>query len=242
MLTAAAPVVRVAVGDDAVEVVPPPALAAPATYRRSSDGVFRRDGDGAPLASDDAPRRWLIHQGITVGLERVPWLQRPDVFVASHAAAALAALLVLLSWPVGALVRWRRREPVAWKLPPAVWRARTYARVGAVAAAGVLAVLIALTLQAMATSDAPLAAAAPVLQAFAVVLLAAVVALALATVAGAARHPRQRARWAWHALVALAFAALLLQGWSWGLWSPDALQATWSGLVGGGSVVAFGSP
>ena len=164
------------------------------------------------------------------------------MFVVSHAAAAVAALLVLLSWPVGAFVRWRRREPVAWKLPPAVWRARTYARVGAVAAAGVLAVLIALTLQAMATSDAPLAAAAPVLQAFAIVLPAAVVALVVATVAGAARQPRQRARWAWQALVALAFAALLVQGWTWGLWSPDALQATWSGLVGGGSVASSVSP
>ena len=242
MLTAAAPVVRVAVRAGAVEVVPPPTLAAPATYRRSSDGVFRRAGDGAPLASDGTPGRLLVHQGVTVGLQRVPWLQRPDVFVASHAAAAVAALLVLLSWPVGAIVRWRRREPVAWKLPAAVWRARTYARVGAVAALGVLAVLIALTLQAMATSDAPLAAAAPVLQAFAVVLTAAVVALVLATATGAARHPRVWARWAWLALVALAFAALLVQGWTWGLWSPDALLTTWSGLVGSGSVAAFASP
>ena len=55
MLTAAAPVVRVAVRGDEVEVVPPSTLAAPATYRRSSDGVFRRDGDGAPLASATRP-------------------------------------------------------------------------------------------------------------------------------------------------------------------------------------------
>jgi hypothetical protein len=184
----------------------------------------------------------LLHLGTTVGLERVPVLQRPDVFVASHAAAAAAALLVLLSWPVGALARWRRREPVAWKLPAAVGRARAFARVGAVAVLGVLAVLVALTLQALATSDAPLAAAAPVLQGFAAVLAVATAGLAVATGAGAARYPGQRTRWAWHALVALAFAALLVQGWTWGLWSPEALTTSWDGLVGGGAVAAAASP
>jgi hypothetical protein len=240
MLDAAAPVVRIETRGDAVEVVPPADLAAPATYRRADDGVLRRVGDGAPLTSDDG--RLLLHLGTTVGLERVPWLQRPDVFAASHLAAAVAALLVLSSWPIGALARWRRREPVAWTLPSAVGRARAFARVGAVAVAGVLAVLLALVLQLLATSDAPLAAAAPVLQGFAAVLTVATLGLAVATVAGAARHPAQGARWAWHVVVALAFAALLLQGWTWGLWSPDALRATWDVLVGGGAVAAAPSP
>ncbi len=242
MLTAAAPVVRIAATDDAVEVVPPPGLAAPSTYLPSDSGVFRRVGDGAPLASDGTPGRVLVHQGVTFGLQRVPWLQRPGVFAASHAAAAVAALLVLLSWPVGAFVRWRRREPVAWKLPGAVGRARTLARVGAVAVLGVLAILVAVTLLALATSDAPLAAAAPVLQGFAVVLAVATLGLVAAIAAGAVRHPSQGARWAWHAFVVLAFVALLVQGWTWGLWSPDALQATWTALVGGGSVAGVPSP
>lgn len=236
MLAAAAPVVRIATrGDD---VLVSAGIATPATYRRGDDGVFRRVGDGAPLATAGTPGRVLIHLGSTVGLERVPWLQRPAVFAVSHAAAAAAALLVLLSWPIGALAHWRRREPVAWKLPAAVGRARASARVGAVAVLGVLAVLVALALQVLATSDAPLAAAAPVLQALAAVVTAATLGLVAATATGASRHPGHRARWAWHALVALAFAALLLQGWTWGLWSPDALQATWTGLVGGGSVAA----
>ena len=242
LLSAANPVVRIAVRDGAIEVAPPPDLAAPATYQRSDDGVFRRVGDGAPLAATDTAGRVLLHLGATVGLERVPWLERPDVFVASHAAAAVAALLVLLSWPVGAFVRWRRREPVAWKLPAAVGRARAFARVGAVAVLGVQAVLVALALRVLATSDAPLASAAPVLQGFALVLTAATLGLVASAVAGAARHHDQRTRWVWHALVALAFAALLLQGWTWGLWSPDALQATWTALVGGASVAAAPSP
>ncbi len=242
MLAAATPVVRLEVGGGALEVAPPPDLAAPATYRRGDDGVYRRVGDGAPLASTDTPGRVLLHLGTTVGLERVPWLERPAVFAASHGAAAVAALLVLLSWPVGAFVRWRRREPVAWTLPSTVGRARAFARVGAVAVLGVLAVLVALTLRVLATSDAPLAAAAPVLQGFALVLAVATLGLLAASATGAARHPSHRARWAWHALVALAFAALLVQGWTWGLWSPEALQATWAGLVGGGSVGGAPSP
>ncbi len=242
MLAAATPVVRLEAQNGAVEVTTPPDLAAPATYRRGDDGVFRRVGDGAPLTSTETPGRVLVHLGTTVGLERVPWLQRPAVFATSHAAAAVAALLVLLSWPLGAFARWRRREPVAWTLPSAVGRARAFARVGAIAVLGVLAVLTVLTLRVLATSDAPLAAAAPVLQGLAVVLAVATLGLVASSAAGAARHPDQRARWAWHALVALAFAALLLQGWTWGLWSPDALLATWAGLVGGGSVAGVPSP
>ncbi len=242
MLAAATPVVRIASQGGAVEVTPPPGIAAPATYRRGDDGVYRRVGDGAPLAATDTPGRVLLHLGTTVGLERVPWLERPAVFAVSHVAAAVAALLVLLSWPVGAFVRWRRREPVAWTLPSTVGRARAFARVGAVAVLGVLAVLVALTLRVLATSDAPLASAAPVLQGFALVLAIATLGLLAVSATGAARHPRHRARWAWHALVALAFAALLVQGWTWGLWSPEALQATWAGLVGGGSVAGAPSP
>ncbi|MDF1521498.1 MAG: serine hydrolase [Trueperaceae bacterium] len=242
MLAAAAPVVRIAASGDAVEVAPPPDLAAPATYRRADDGVLRRAGDGAPLASDGTDGRVLLHLGTTVGLERVRWLERPDVFVVSHAAAAVAALLVLLTWPIGALTRWRRREPVAWKLPAAVGRARGFARVGAAAALAILAILVALTLQVLATSDAPLAAGAPVLQALAAVLALALAGLALATAVGAVRHPRLGLRWAWHALAAVAFAALLTQGWVWGLWSPEALQATWTDLVGGPAVAVARTP
>ncbi len=242
MLAAANPVVRVRTRGGAVEVEPPAFLAAPATYRRGEDGVFRRAGDGAPLAVIDAEDRLLLHLGTTVGLERVPWPQYPVVFAASHVAAAVAALLVLLSWPVGALLRWRRREPVAWKVPRAVGRARAFARLGAAAVVGVLAVLVALTLQALATSDAPLGAAVPVLQTFATVLAFATLGLVATLVAGAARHPGHSARWAWHAFVALAFAALLLQGWTWGLWSPDALRTTLDALVGGAAVAGVANP
>jgi hypothetical protein len=249
MLAAAAPTFLVAVAADGarVDLRPPATLAAPSSFRRDGDGVWRREADGAPLVAlpatpFDERGRVLGHLGATAALERVAWLERPAVFVTSHAAAALAALLVLLSWPLGAFLRWRRREPRAWTLPRAIGRVRAPARVGAVATVALLAVLGWLVARLLATGDAPLHATAPVLQGLALVLAVAVAVHVGTLLATAFAHPRLAVRWAWHAVVAIAFAALLTQGWVWGLWSPAALQATWTDLVGGPAVAAPRTP
>lgn len=239
MLGAALPTFAVAATAERVVVTPPAALAAATGYVRAPDGVWRSERDGAPLVV--GAERLHVHLGTTVGLARVAWLQRPATFVASHAAAAAAALAVLVAWPLGAFLRWRRREPTGVRLPAAVGRVRAFARAGAFAALAVLGVLGWLVAGLALRADAPLAATLPWLQALAALLALATLGHVATLATGAARHPRHAWRWALHAAVALAFAALLAQGWTWGLWSPDALATTWDAVVGGGSAARAGA-
>ncbi len=234
VLTAAAPSFLVQVADDDVTVVPPAAWAAAITFEQDATGTWRSRTDGAPLVAlaptDTDPPRVLVHLGGTLGLAWVPWWERAWLVAASVAAALAAALLVLVTWPVGAFWRWRRREPVGAALPATLVVTRAWSRVGAVLVAAIVGALVWLASLALATGDAPLTTSAPLLQAAALGLALAVLAQLIQTWRGWRRWPRLRARWLAHLLIAAAFAALLAQGWIWGLWSPEALANTWSAL------------
>lgn len=229
-LGAADPIFHVAVAGGALTLTPPAGGAAPATYHPDAAGTWRRVGDGAPLVAVERPGeppRILVHLGATAGLTRVGWLERPGVVAGSLGAALAAALAVIVAWPVGALLRWRRREPVGAALPRAVVGVRAWARLGALFALAIVAALVALAWTARTTAAAPIASATPPLQIAALLLALATVGLALRTLTAWASHPQLGWRWVWHGLVVVAFVALLAQGWTWGLWSPEALAATW---------------
>jgi hypothetical protein len=228
-----------AIGDgSAVRLTPPPALAEPITFARAPDGVWRSARDGAPLVStpvgQDRPRL-LVHLGSTVTLERVAPLERRAVGLASWAAAIAGAVVVLISWPLGAVLRRRRREPRAWDrsaqgtLGRTLRHLRVHSRINAgltLALAGGIAFLVT---TARSPGAAPLADALPWLHAAAVPLALLLVITWLRTLLAAIAHPQAGWRWAWHALANLAFAAAWLQGWVWQLWSPAAIAARWLG-------------
>lgn len=227
----------------AVHLIPPAAVAEPITFTRAQDGVWRSTRDGAPLVSThdgEGGPRLLLHLGSTLALERVAPLERRDVGLASWAAGIAAAIIVLASWPLGAVLRWRRREPRAWDrsaqgtLGRALRHLRVHSRVNAALtlalAAGVATLAAAARSQAAAPiSPAPLADALPWLHAAAVPLALLLAITLLRTLLAAVTHPSAGWRWAWHALANLAFVAAWLQGWVWQLWSPAAIVARWLG-------------
>jgi hypothetical protein len=224
--------------DGAVHLTPPSAVGETITYARAPDGVWRSTRDGAPLVTTgDGPGgpRLLLHLGSTLALERVAPLERRDVGLASWVAAIAAAVVVLVSWPLGAVLRWRRREPRTWDrssqgtLGRSLRNLRIHSRINA---ALTLALAVGVgTLAAMARSQgvAPISAALPWLHAAAVPLALLIAITLLRTLLAAVAHPSAGWRWAWHALANLAFAAAWLQGWVWQLWSPAAIVARWLG-------------
>ncbi len=236
LLTAAAPSFRLGVDDDEVTLVPPAAWAAPRTFRRDAAGTWRNVDDGAPLvalaATDTRPARALVHLGGTLGIERIVWWERAWLVAGSIVAAIAAATIVLLAWPIGAFLRFRRREPVGAALPRSVVHARAWSRVGAVLVGAIATTLAWLAWRALATGDAPLTATAPFLQAAALALALAVVGGVIQSLSGWRRWPRLRWRWTAQLLIAAAFTALLVQGWIWDVWSPEALTTTWTALTG----------
>jgi hypothetical protein len=237
---------RAAAGDaegadagDAVHLTPPAAFAEPITFARAPDGVWRSERDGAPLVSSHdgaAGSRLLLHLGSTLALERVAPLERRDVGLASWAAGIAAAILVLVSWPLGALLRWRRREPRAWDrsaqgtLGRTLRHLRVHSRINAVLMLALAAGVATLVATVRSPGAAPaLADALPWLHAVAVPLALLLAITLLRTLLAAVTHPHAGWRWAWHALANLAFAAAWLQGWVWQLWSPAAIVARWLG-------------
>lgn len=225
-------------GPDELRVRAPLGQVAPLTFARAADGVWRSRLDGAPLvAARDAAGApvLLTHLGITLTLERVPWLERPSVLAASWAAALVAALAVLLSWPIGAILRRRRLEPRDWdrsavgSLGRSMGRIRALTRAAALLVLAVGAALAWLAQAALTRFDAPIAAALPWLHAAAAVLAVLLAIAAVRALAGLVRHPRARWRWAWQLLVTLAFAAAWAQGWVWQFWSPAVVAARWFG-------------
>ena len=223
---------------DTLIATPPALLADPLTFTRAADGVWRNDLDGAPLvATRDAAGAPLLltHLGITLTLEPVPWLEHPTVALASWALALAAAAIVLLSWPIGAFLRWRRREPRGWDrsaeggLRRALVQARSLTRAAAFVVLGLAAGLFTLLRDAFTLADAPLDATLPWLHAGAAALALLLLAALLRVLVGAAAHPRAGWRWAWQALATLALAAAWAQGWAWQLWSPATVWARWFG-------------
>ncbi len=222
----------------AVRLTPPQAVAEPITFARAPDGVWRSARDGAPLVStpvgQDRPRL-LVHLGSTLTLERVAPLERRAVGLASWAAAIAAAAVVLISWPLGAVLRWRRREPRAWDrsaqgtLGRALRHLRVHSRVNAALTLALASGIAFLATTARSQVAPPLADALPWLHAAAVPLALLLAITWLRTLLAAVAHPQAGWRWAWHALANLAFAAAWLQGWVWQLWSPAAIAARWLG-------------
>jgi CubicO group peptidase (beta-lactamase class C family) len=209
--------------DGAIVLRAPPALSAERRYLPVGEGLYRRDTGGDALALDrDGTGRPIVHLslGMPATIELVPPLERLSAVASSVGAFAVLALLVLLSWPVGAFTRWRRRSPRADDAPAPVRGARWAARVVAVAGLTVI-VLVGLML---AQSLATLTLDPRLLWATWGALAATAVATALLgglTIAGAAGGTGRRATWSFHALVTLAAAALLTQALVWNLtpWS-----------------------
>jgi len=247
-LAALQPTFSLRVADDAVEggagsggavhLTPPAAVAEPITFARAQDGVWRSLRDGAPLVSvrDGAGEpRLLLHLGSTLELERVAPLERRDVGLASWAAGIAAALVVLVSWPLGAVLRWRRREPRTWDrssqgtLGRALRHVRAHSRVNAALTLTLAGGVAALAATAGSQGAPTLADALPYFHAAAVPLALLLAIALLRTLLAAVTHPRAGWRWAWHALANLAFAAFWLQGWVWQMWSPAAIVARWLG-------------
>ncbi|MBW6455362.1 MAG: hypothetical protein K0A98_05705 [Trueperaceae bacterium] len=222
----------------AVRLTPPAAVGEPIDFAPARDGVWRSARDGAPLVSSrDGPGapRLLLHLGSTLTLERVAPLERRDVGLASWAAGIAAAIVVLVSWPLGAWLRWRRREPREWDrsaqgtLGRALRHLRLHSRINAALSLGLAAGVATLAATGTQGATPPLADALPWLHAVAVPLALLLAITLLRTLLAALTHPRAGWRWAWHALANLAFATAWLQGWVWQLWSPAAIAARWLG-------------
>jgi len=237
-LAALQPIYALDARDGAVHLSPPASVAEPLTFVRAQDGVWRSTRDGAPLVAargDQERPRLLLHLGSTVALERVAPLERHEVALASWAAAVAAAVVVLVSWPLGALLRWRRREPRAWDrssqgaLGRTLRGLRVHARINAALTLALATGIGTLAALALANGEAPIATAMPWLHAAAVPLALLLPIALLRTLLAAVAHPEAGWRWAWHALATLAFAAAWLQGVVWHLWSPAAIAARWLG-------------
>jgi len=224
--------------DQVMRLTPPAGLADALTFVRADDGVWRSQRDGAPLvATRDAAGAPLLvaHLGITLTLEPIPWFEHPAVTLGAWGLALVAAAIVLLSWPIGAFLRWRRREPRDWdrsaagELGRALRHARRLTRVAALLVLTLAGALGWLASEAFTHADAPLHAALPLLHVAAALLALACLAAAARVLLGVARHPQAAWRWTWQGLVTLVFAAALAQGWIWQLWSPATVLARWLG-------------
>lgn len=230
--------IRLSGGPDALRLDVPLGQVAALTFERAADGVWRSRLDGAPLvATRDAAGSpvLLTHLGATLTLEPVPWWERPGLLAATWAAALVAAIVVLVSWPLGAALRRRRLEPRDWDrsalgaLGRSLRRTRALTRSAALLVVGLGAVQAWLVWSAVTRFDAPIDAVLPWLH-LAAALLAVVLSVAAAhALAGLARFPSARWRWLWQTAVTLAFAAVWAQGWVWQLWSPATVIARWFG-------------
>ncbi len=212
-------------------VVRTPELASPARrYLPTEAGVYVRDHGGDALAVPrDALERPLVHGvlGMPVTLEPVPPLERIPVVLGCLLAAALAAIIALLSWPVGALRHWRSRQPRGSAPGGALRLLRVTARLQAVATVLWFVVMVRAIGEVQRTLALDLTAwwpwAAWSLAAIVVLSLVLVLVGAFFTLAGggAGFGTRMRPRAAFHLLLGAAGLALALQAWVWRLppWS-----------------------
>lgn len=212
-------------------VVRTPELASPARrYVATEAGVYVRDHGGDALAvTRDALERPLVHGvlGMPVTLEPVPPLERIVVVLGCLLAAALAAIIALLSWPVGALRHWRARQPRGSAASGGLRLLRVTARLQAVATVVWFVVMVRAIDEVQRTLALDLTAWWP----WAAWPLAAIVVLSLvlvlvgaffALVGGSAGFGLgMRPRAALHLVLGAAGLALALQAWVWRLppWS-----------------------
>jgi CubicO group peptidase (beta-lactamase class C family) len=220
--------VRVSVEPDGAAVVhTPPAVSPPRRYLPTDSGAYVHvDGGDTLVAGRGARGEPLLHGtlGLPMTLERVPALERTGLVLGSAWAALLAALVALVSWPLGAWGRWRAREPRGREPSGALVALRWTARVQAVAAMAFLVVVVLMIDTAQRTLAYDAATWWAAATASWIILLASAVALTLVGAALALRGhdptsaaPRLRPRALFHALLGLAGVALALQGWVWRL-------------------------
>ena len=215
--------------DGSVVLHLPEAASPPRRYHPSAAGVYVRAGGGDVLAvtrgGDGAPR---LHGalGLPVTLERVPPLERVEVLLASLIAAALAALVALVSWPLGAWLRWRGRGPRSSGPGTSLQLLRWTARLQALAVVAWLVVTFRAidAAQRSLTLDPtwwPAAGAALAIVAITGLVLVLVGALLALSGARERRGPPLRPRAVFHVLLGLGGLALVLPSWVWRLppWS-----------------------
>lgn len=223
--------VAVRVEDDGAVVIDLPASVGPARrYLPSADGVYVREGGGDVLAvtrTPDGVARLHGALGLPMTLEPVPLLERVELVAASLGAAAVAALLALVSWPLGALYRWRSRQPRSRAPGANLLLLRWTARVQAVA----IVAWFVLTFRAIDDAQVrltldlatwwPLGSAALALVVTSALVLFLVGAFFVVTGGSDRRGPPLRPRAAFHVLLGLAGLCLALQAWVWQLppWS-----------------------
>ncbi|TVR92000.1 MAG: class A beta-lactamase-related serine hydrolase [Trueperaceae bacterium] len=215
--------------DGSVVVATPADASPPRRYHPGAAGAYVRAGGGDVLAAthgpDGEPRLhgWL---GLPATLERVPPLERLEVLLACLLAAAVAALVALVSWPLGAWFRWRGRGPRSSGPGSSLQVLRWAARVQALAVVAWLVV----TFRAVDTAQRSLAldptwwpAASAALAVVTMAGLTLVMVGALLVLSGARdrRGPPLRPRAAFHVVLGLAGLALVLPSWVWRLppWS-----------------------
>ncbi len=215
--------------DGSVVVATPADASPPRRYHPTAAGAYVRAGGGDVLAAtrgpDGEPRLhgWL---GLPATLERVPLLERLEVLLACLVAAAAAALVALVSWPLGAWFRWRGRGPRSSGPGSSLQLLRWAARVQALAVVAWLVV----TFRAVDTAQRslaldptwwPAASAALAVATMAGLTLVMVGALLVLSGARDRRGPPLRPRAAFHVVLGLAGLALVLPSWVWRLppWS-----------------------
>jgi len=218
---------RVSVGSDgSLLVATPAAVSAPRRYVPTASGAYVRDhGGDALLVTRDANGGSRLHGalGMPVTLELVPALERLEFVLASLAAAALAALFALVSWPLGWFYRWRTRQPrsstAGGGLMLLRWSARLQAAGTVVWLALVLVAVDAAQRRLELNVDAwwPLASAALGVMVIAALVLILVGGLFALTGGSERRGPPLRPRAALHVLLGLAGLGLALQAWVWQL-------------------------
>jgi hypothetical protein len=151
-------------------------------------------------------------------------MERAGLVLGSAWFGLWAAVLALLTWPVGAWGRWRAREPRGREPGRALVVLRWTARVQAIAILGWLFVVLRMIDTAQrALAYAPGAWWTASTLSWALLLICAVALTLTGTVLALRRPdpttaaPRLRPRAIFHALLGLAGLALALQGWVWRL-------------------------
>ena len=217
--------------DGSAVVRTPAEVSPPRRYLPTATGVYVRDGGGDVFAVTRDPQGVpLLHGalGLPVTLERVPPLERFVVVLACLLAAGGAAVLALVSWPIGSWRRWRSRQPRGSGPGGGLMLLRWTARVQAFATLAWFAVTIGAigAVQRSLTLDLaawwPWAAWTLALVALTALVLVAVGSVVMLTAAGSrpgGLHMRPRA--AFHLFLGLAGLALVVQAWVWRLppWS-----------------------